>query len=236
MRFAVLHAIRRCVSSKRRACCAAVAALAIVMLAVAPESARAGNLQIVVESTTSLPGTKGQFDVDLVNNSSSAVTVAGFSVDVLLTDTTFVTFTGIDMGTTAPYIFSITGSFPPGFSGQLLPMEVTGNDLAATAGQVVNPGETWGLAHISYLVDPSAPPGTVVPMVLEQFPQNFPSGGTSLSDPSGAGIPFDGLGPNGTITVGTLAIPEPASVTLLAISGLMLLGGGTRFARRRRVA
>jgi hypothetical protein len=218
-----------------RGCVVAVGALAVALLAIATPPARAGNLDIVVESTTALPGTKGQFDVLLVNNSSSAVTVAGFSVDVLLTDTTFVTFTGIDMGTTAPYIFSITGSFPPGFSGQLLPMEVTGNDLAATAGQVVNPGDTWGLAHISYLVDPSAPLGTVVPMVLEQFPQNFASGGTSLSDPSGAGIPFDGLGSNGTITVGTLAIPEPASVTLLAISGVMLLGG-TRLARRRVLA
>jgi hypothetical protein len=203
--------------------------LASVLVLLAPTPLQAGSLDIVVESTTALPGTVGQLDVDLVNNSASAVTIAGFSVDVLLTDTTFVTFTSIDNATFAPYIFSITGSFPPGFQSQLLPMEVTGNDLAATAGQVVNPGETWGLAHIKYLVDPAAPLGTVVPMVLEQFPQNFASGGTSLSDPTGANILFSGLGPNGTITVGTTAIPEPASLTLLAIStvGVVL---GKRFA------
>jgi hypothetical protein len=199
----------------------------LVAFGVAP--ARAGSVDIVVQSTTAAPGTAGQFDVDLVNNSASAVTVAGFSVDVLLTDTTFVTFTAIDDATTAPYIFSITGSQPPGFTAQLLPMEATGNDISAGA-QVVNPGDTWGLAHITYLVDPSAPLGTVVPMVLEQFPQNFATGGTSLLDPTGAPIPFSGLGTNGTITVG-LPVPEPASLTLLAISSVALVLG-KRFVRR----
>jgi hypothetical protein len=212
----------------------AAGALAAALLASVALPARAGSLEIVVQNTTTLPGTKGQLDVDLVNNSSSAVTVAGFGVDVLLTDTTFVTFTAIDNATTAHYIFSKTGSFDGGFMSQILPMEVTGNDLAATAGQVVNPGDTWGLAHISYLVDPAAPLGTVVPMVLELDPQNFLSGGTSLSDPTGAGIPFTGLGPNGTITIGA-PIPEPASVTLLSIAGVALLAG-RRLARRRRLA
>jgi hypothetical protein len=207
----------------------------MALLAFGTLPVRAGNLEIVVQSTTTLPGMKGQFDVDLVNNSASAVTVAAFGVDVLLTDTTFVTFTAIDNATTAPYIFSITGSFDGGFTSQILPMEVTGTDVALTAGQVVNPGDTWGLAHISYLVDPSAPLGTVVPMVLEQFPQNFASGGTSLSDPTGAGIPFAGLGSNGTITVGQ-AIPEPASVVLLGISGVIFLAAGRGIARRRSVS
>jgi hypothetical protein len=120
-----------------------------------------------------MPGTTGHFDLDLVNNSSSAVAIGAFSMDVLLPDTTFVTFTALDNANTPPYIFSITGSFPAGFTGNLLPIEATGNDLAATAGQVVNPRETWGLAPVSYLVDPSAPLGTVIPLVLEQFPQNF---------------------------------------------------------------
>jgi hypothetical protein len=207
----------------------ALLALAVGLAGVLPS--RAGTLDIVVESTTALPGTAGGFDVDLVNNSASTVTVASFSVDVLLTDTTFVTFTGINNSTVAPYIFSLSGSFPPGFSGNLLPMEATGNDLAATAGQIVNPGETWGLAHISYLVDPAAPPGTVVPMVLEQFPVNLPPpGGTNLLDPTGAQIAFSGLGSNGTITVGTRPVPEPSSVVL---AGIAALAGWGAWARQR---
>jgi hypothetical protein len=209
----------------------------MALLALGTSTARAGTLDIVVESTSALPGTAGQFDVLLVNNSASAVTVAGFSVDVLLTDTTFVTFTAIDNLTVAPYIFSITGSFDGGFVGQTLLEEVAGNDLAATAGQVVNPGETWGLAHISYMVDSSAPLGTAVSMVLEEFPQNSSliPGGTSLTDAAGAQILFSGLGSNGTITVGVPTIPEPTSVTLLATSGVIFLAG-RGIARRRSVA
>ena len=106
---------------------------------------RAGTVSIVVESTSALPGTTGSLDVLLQNNSASAVSVTAFSVDVLLADTTNVVFTAIDNATTAPYIFSITGSFPPGFSSNLLPMEASGMDLS-NGMQVVNPGDTWGLA------------------------------------------------------------------------------------------
>src|SRR5690242_4163510 len=97
-------------------------ALALLLCGVVP--ARAGTLDIVITSTTAEPGTAGQFEIDLVNNSASAVTVASFSVDALLSDITNVVFTGIDNATTAPYIFSITGSFGTGFSGTLLPDEV----------------------------------------------------------------------------------------------------------------
>ena len=151
-----------------------------------------------------------------------------FSVDVLLSNSSVVNFTSIDNGTTAPYIFSITGSF--GFVSNLLPMEAAGNDIALSGGQVVNPGDTWGLAHLRYLVDPSAPPGTVVGVMLEPTPVFLPPpGGTSLSDPTGAPVQFTSV--NGTITITGTAIPEPASVTLLGISGVILLVG-TRLARR----
>jgi hypothetical protein len=191
---------------------------------------RAGSLDIVVQSTTAAPGTIGQFDIDLVNNSAAAVKVASFSVDTLLSDITNVTFTSIDNGTIAPYIFSITGSVPPGFTSNILPMEVSGTDLSATAGQVVNPGETWGLAHVKYLVDPAAPLGTVVNVTLEPTPVNLPSGGTSLLDPAGAQIPFVMV--NGTITVQSPTVPEPSTATLYTVSGLMLLFAA-RICRRR---
>jgi hypothetical protein len=198
----------------------------LVAFGVAP--ARAGSVDIVVQSTTTAPGMAGQFDIDLVNNSASAVNIASFHADVFLPDTTFVTFAGIDDATTAPYIFSITGSAPPGFTAQLLPMEAAGTDLSATS-QVVNPGETWGLAHVTYLVDPSTPLGTVVNVFLEATSMNFdPPAGTFLLDPTGAPVPANLV--DGTITVGA-PVPEPTSLTLLAISAVALVVG-RRFVRR----
>jgi hypothetical protein len=207
--------------------------LAVALLLCGFVPARAGTLDIVVMDTTAAPGTLGQFDIDLVNNSASAVTIGGFSVDVLLSDTTFVTFTSIDNATIAPYIFSILGSLPPGFQSNLLAMEVSGNDLAASGGQVVNPGETWGLAHVRYLVDPAAPLGTVVLLILEQNPVDLPPpGGTSLADANGNAVAFSGLGPNGTITVGTASVPEPASFAMLAMtSAAVLAARGFKCAR-----
>ena len=186
-------------------------------------SVRADTLNIVVENTSAPPGSLGSFDVLLQNKSAVPVTIAGFSVDVLLSDPTFVSFTAVSNATTAPYIFSVKGSLPPGFSSNLLPMEAAGSDNAASGGQVVNPGETWGLANVSYVVDPAAPLGTVVGVAVEPFPQFLPAGGTSLTDPTGAPVTFDSV--NGTITVspGTAA-PEPASLTLLGITGLSLAG------------
>jgi hypothetical protein len=227
----MLHSLRTRLSNRSRTFRATIGlfVMAVLLLGVAP--ARAGSLDIIVESTTAAPGTVGQFDVVLQNNSASAVNIASFSVDVLLSDTTNVNFTGINNATITPYIFSLTGSSPPGFTGNLLPMEASGMDLSAGA-QVVNPGDTWGLADISYLVDPAAPLGTIVPVALELTPVFLPpSGGTSLLDPTGAPVPFSMV--DGTITVGTASVPEPASVTLLAISSLAVVLGN-RFARRVR--
>jgi hypothetical protein len=144
-----------------------------------------------------------------------------------LPDITFVTFTAIDNGTTHPYIFS-GGS--TGFVPQLLPNEAAGTDTG-TPGQMVNPGDVFGLAHVTYLVDPSAPLGTVVNVMLEATSMNFsPPAGTYLRDANDNQIPGVVL-VDGTITIGN-PIPEPASVTLLGIAGVIAMAG-TRFARRR---
>jgi hypothetical protein len=195
-------------------------------------SAEAGTLDIIVESSTASSGTSGQFDIVLQNNSSTAVTIGAFSVDVLLSSTSDVSFTSIDNATSAPYIFSITGSFPPGFGTNLLPMEAAGFDLAATGGQVVNPGDTYGLADVKYAVNASAAPGTVVDVTIQPSPVFLPPpGGTSLSDANGNNVDFNPV--NGTITVrGASTVPEPWSLTMLATSSAVVLLG-TRLCRRR---
>jgi hypothetical protein len=202
----------------------ALGLVSATLLVFATTASRAGTLDVVVENTFAAPATAGQFDIDLVNNSASAVTVGAFSVDVTIPDATIVSFVGVDTNTIAPYIFSITGSF--GFQiTTFTPMEAAGNDAALSGGQVVNPGETWGLAHVRYVVDPSATPGTVVPVTLQPFP------GTGLSDPTGSTIPANLV--NGTITIQGPTVPEPSTLALLVTSGSMLLLAS---GRRRRIA
>jgi hypothetical protein len=210
--------------------CIRLGLLAAALVVFATTQSRAGSLQIVVENTAAAPGSVGQFDVILQNDSASAVTIGAFSVDVLLSSTMSVSFTGINNNTTLPYIFSITGSFPPGFAGSLLPMEASGNDVAASGGQVVNPGQSFGLADVTYLVDPSASAGSVG-VTLEPTPVFLPPpGGTSLSDDQGNPVAFASV--NGTITIQTAAVvPEPSTAILLSTSGLILLLG-RRFSRR----
>ena len=212
------HERRRTLWDKVPGMCIAFGSLTVAFCVLGASQSQAGALNIIVESTNATPGTSGSFDVDLQNNSASAVTIAGFSVDVLLSSTTNATFTAIDNATTAPYIFSITGSFPPGFSSNLLPMEAAGSDLAASSGQVVNPGDTWGLAHVSYLVAPAAPLGTVIGISLEPNPVFLPPpAGTSLFDSSGAQVQFSGV--NGTITISspTTTTPAPSTLAMLSI-------------------
>jgi PEP-CTERM motif len=109
-------------------------------------------------------------------------------------------------------------------------MEASGNDSTASGGQVVNPGDTFGLAQANFQVVPSAPLGTVVPVALELVPVFLPPpGGTNLLDPTGAPVPFNII--NGEISIGTAAVPEPASLTMLAIAG-----AGVLAARRFKTA
>jgi hypothetical protein len=57
------------------------AVLAVIACALSG-AVRAGSLDMVVDSTSALPGKSGAFDVSLKNNSATAVTVAAFSLDV----------------------------------------------------------------------------------------------------------------------------------------------------------
>jgi hypothetical protein len=99
-------------------------------------------------------------------------------------------------------------------------------------GPVLDRGNTFSsgnsVAHVRYLVDPAAIPGSGVGISLEPVPVFLPPpGGMSPADDQGNPITnFTGLGSNGTITVqSSTSVPEPASVTILAISGVIVQMG-----------
>ena len=117
------------------------------------------------------------------------------------------TFTAIDANTTLPYIFTSSGSF--GLIGTVSGggIEVTGNDLALPPadGVTLDPGTSFGLAHILYHVAANA--GGTVPVPFVSI-----GTGTSLADAAGQPI-TSFVTDDGVISV----VPEPASFTLLAL-------------------
>ena len=71
----------------------------------------------------------------------------------------------------------------------------------------LNPGDLFGLAHVTYSVDSGAPAG---PVVVSLVPA-----GTSLSDNNGGPVSFTTS--NGTITISTTSVPEPSSIVLVGL-------------------
>ena len=176
-------------------------------------------LNMIVENSSATPGSDGSFDVILENAQASTVdvTIGGFNIDVLLANTDKVTFTAVDSNTALNYIFTSTGSF--GFQGNVLGsgIEVTANDLALPPlnGVTLMPGQSFGLAHVSYQVAANAVGGTVtVPLVGIGV-------GTTLADENGGSI-ADFSTRAGTISI-LAQVPEPSSLPLLAIGFAVVL-------------
>ena len=153
----------------------------------------------------------GSFDVSITNTGPSAVDIEADSVELGI-DGTGVQFTDATVNTAVPYIYS--DSLDADF-GQ--PMDNTGvpfpkNDLIAedVVGlsinfATINPGDTLGLVHVSYSVDPTAALGPR-DLTIEDI-----GGGTSLSDQLGNPVLFTPT--NGSLTV--TPAPEPSAAALL---------------------
>lgn len=216
----------------RFAAIAVAVLLGLVLHAIQPGAARADViLSIVVEDSTASAGSTGNFfDVILTNASTSgeSVFITGFSLDLLRPNSaSYVTFTNIGINTALPYVFSVTGSFPGGPTTSVAAGEVTLNDSANTLdGQALAAGASLGLARVEYSVAAGAP-GGLVPVTVASL-----GAGTTIT----LGSPdFPVVTPNatdGTITIQGEVIPEPASLTMLAIAGFTCLA----FSRLSRLA
>jgi hypothetical protein len=203
-----------------------VGATMLLMPAIA---AHAGptSASLVFEAPTlsAAPGSSGSFDIVIANPSLSSFHLAGESVELGISGTG-VEFTNTGANTLTPYVFSPSFDLDNGFtldaSGNPYPKNdfITSDVSDAPAGfVVVSPGETLGIVHVSYTVDPGATLGPRT-LTIEDL-----GGGTSTSDEFGNVVPFTAS--NGSLTVA--AVPEPACLGLMLVLAPLL-------GRRRRAA
>jgi hypothetical protein len=182
---------------------------------------RAAGLLIEAPKLTATPGSSGSFDLLLVNTNpagGASYNVAADSFGLALSGPLNVTFTNVTINTSATYIYVTSGTTVPG--GMPLSLDsfpntqFTGSDFetASPLYRTVTPGESFGLAHVSFAVSSTTPNGT------ERI--SLVSSATSLSDNNGKTIGVSLAG--GSLRVG--AVPEPATLTQAAIAALIGLG------------
>jgi hypothetical protein len=205
----------------------AIALFAALLLFTAPTPARAG-LVLQVENSSAPPGGTGSFDV-ILSDTAGTFAVSGFQVELSVPGASGVHFSGVDTSTTtAPYLFG-TLQTPPLSFDTFPNTTFTASDSDATPPFFVtlNPGDEFGLAHVTYTVDTGTTLGTLVPVSIV-------TGGTFLFDnttPIPNSIPYTPV--NGTITVTVSTIPEPSTVVTAAIGGTCFLAVSWLRARRR---
>jgi hypothetical protein len=192
---------------------------------------RAEGLVIEAPNLTATPGSTGSFDVLLVNPADgTSHDVAADSLGLSLLGPLSITFTGVSIDTVAaPYIYVTSGTTQGAgpLSTDTFPntqFTASDSEFAAPGFRTVSPGETFGLAHVSYAVSPTSPGGTDT--------LAFGSPATSLSDINGLAIPFSIS--NGSITVAI--VPEPATLTLGATAAIVGLGSFWWCRRKRGAA
>jgi hypothetical protein len=204
---------------------------------VASASQCQAGLVMSVENVTTTAGSLGSFDVLITNTNPTNGASYGVAADVLdisLSGTTGVEFTGVTIETTtASYIFPASGTGPGSpFSGSHFPNTeffASDSDFQTTSPyeQLITPGQSYGLAHVTYQVLSGAAPsmGTISILVDSAGDE------TSLADYAGNSVGFSTS--NGSFIVAS-AVPEPSAL-LLTATGLALgcLGClGARFKSR----
>ena len=173
-------------------------------------TARAG-LVISAPTIAAAPGTSGSFDVVITNDNpvgGDSFFVAGDSLDFALSGLPGVMFTDATIATAIPYLFALSGTTQGAGPLSLDSFPNTAffasdAEFASPGFAEIAPGMSFGVAHVSFTVDPSAASGDRG-LIL--------GAGTSLSDIGGGPIEFTTS--DGVLTISS--VPEPSTWLLLA--------------------
>jgi hypothetical protein len=222
---------RSCSSgSRRRGRCGVFRVIAVVLAAIVGGAVPCSAGGLAIEAPNNLPatpGSSGSFDLLLMNTNltgGASYEVSSDQFVMSLSGPLGIAFTAVSIATdpvTAPYIFVSSGTTQPGgppLSADTFPnTQFTGIDLefASPGYRTVNPGDTFGLAHVSYAVSSSTPNGTDT-ITIAPFPP-----ASLLTDVAGISISF-GIS-NGSFTVGAV-VPEPWALTQASTAVLIGLG------------
>lgn len=197
------------------------ALLALSLFAAVAFPARADLVVQVRDSTAPIGGT-GSFDVVLADTGGT-YQVGGFGIQVSVPGASGVLFTSVDGNTDAvlaPYIFG-TVQVPPLSLDSFPTNEFSALDSLAPGTVTLNAGDIFGLAHVTYSIDPTAAIGPVSVSLI--------ANGTDVTD--GAGNSLVPTLRGGTILI-TRAVPEPAAIAMMA-QAAVFAGLAYRRARRR---
>ena len=222
----------------------AITAAAILSLLGAPSGADAGLVVEFRNITGGREGGTGSFEVVLVT-SDPAVDIYEFGVQVDIAGTS-VEFTGATTATTAPYLFSIAGSYS-------YDDPATYPVGTITTGQSVVLADSTGLPDFQVVpyTDPSDVTTTewALGLVLFRVPWDVTLGAYTLSvNEEGSTFTTYGDNPDGSVNYDTkvpilftstpaiilVVVPE-ATPSMLALSGLGVAGVGSILSRRRRM-
>lgn len=233
LNISICEAFRSRHRHRRRCWGLAIPAAMLLTLSLGAPSSRA-DLSLSITPFTSTASTVS-FEVDLINNYATSVTVSDFSIELQLSGLAGVVFTGASTNTTAfTYIFAGVGG-PPPFSFTLFPtMEFAGGDSVFTPPFTVTlpSGSEVGLGLVTYDTS-GASPGTAL--------INFVSTGTSVSDSvtnplSPIDYTLDYSTPAGQIVVPEkIAVPEPSTLVLFLATALPVLVAGGFFRARTAI-
>ena len=135
----------------------------------------------------------------------------------------------MDILTSIGYVFLVPGSENGGgpFSSDLFPnasFTASDSEFGGLGYDEIAPGDSYGLAHVSYIVDANAASGDR-PLILDTL-------GTSLSDENGDAVDFMSVNGNMHVDGDVSVVPEPSTGVLLSMGLVCAMFAIYRRARR----